>query len=394
MTRIIQGLVFVTIALTVTSAIHVYLWVRLVRDTQLPWPWRPLATLGIILMAVSIPGTFFLSRILPQAWVKVVVFVPYVWMGMMMLYLFALLGADVVRTGLALFERLRSGTGMDPERRIFFARAAAGITSVAVAGLTAFSIRHAARQPIVKQVDVVLSKLPRAFQGYTIVQITDLHVGLTLGRAWLEQVVARVNALRPDLIAITGDVMDGSVERLRDDVAPLGALRASDGVYCVTGNHEYYSGVTRWIPELEALGIRVLRNTRVTLSRGGGHLDLAGVDDFNAKGMAPGHGPDMAMALADRPPDREVVLLAHQPRAVYEAATRDVGLVLSGHTHGGQIWPWHHFVGLQQPYRAGLHRHGPRTQVYVSEGTGYWGPPMRLGTTGEITRIVLHKERT
>jgi hypothetical protein len=196
-----------------------------------------------------------------------------------------------------------------------------------------------------------------------------------------------VNALTPDVVAITGDLVDGSVEALREHVAPLAKLKAAHGVFFVTGNHEYYSGVDEWLDELRRLGIRVLRNESVTLSRGAAAVELAGIDD-HASGRFPGHGPDLRRALKDRDPRRPVVLLAHQPVAVHEAAAFDVDLQLSGHTHGGQLWPWGYLVRLQQKYLNGLYRIG-NTLLYVSCGTGYWGPPMRLGAPAEITELTL-----
>jgi predicted MPP superfamily phosphohydrolase len=188
------------------------------------------------------------------------------------------------------------------------------------------------------------------------------------------------------VVAITGDLVDGAVEHLREHVAPLANIKARHGVYFVTGNHEYYSGVDEWLQELGRMGIRVLHNERVSIGEGEDSFDLAGVDDHSAH--HPGHGPHVARALEGRDEKRACVLLAHQPRTVALAAEHGVGLQLSGHTHGGQIWPWSYLVYLQQPFVAGLHRHGD-TQVYVSCGTGYWGPPMRLGTRSELTKIVL-----
>lgn len=180
---------------------------------------------------------------------------------------------------------------------------------------------------------------------------------------------------------------------LRADVAPLAQLVSRHGTFVCTGNHEYYSGAVEWCAELSRLGLRVLRNERVSITKNGDvGFDLAGVDDFNAVGLAPGHGADLDSALSGIDPQRETILLAHQPRAVLEAAARGVGLQLSGHTHGGQIWPLHYLVKLQQPYLAGLVQHGA-TQLYVSEGTGFWGPPMRFGSTAEIAEIVLRSER-
>jgi predicted MPP superfamily phosphohydrolase len=250
----------------------------------------------------------------------------------------------------------------------------------------ALALRRALARVEVKEVAVRLLRLSPAHHGTTIVQLTDLHVGPTIGRAFIEDIVRRTNDLRPDLVAITGDLVDGSVERLRHAVEPLRDLRARYGVFFVTGNHEYFSGAAPWIAELRRLGIRVLRNERVSVGGDAG-FDVAGIDDHSAGRL--GEAPsDLDQALAGRDPARAVVLLAHQPRAIFEAARLGVDLQLSGHTHGGQIWPFTYLVKLQQPYIAGLHQHGD-TQIYVSPGTGYWGPPMRLGTRAEITRVTL-----
>jgi predicted MPP superfamily phosphohydrolase len=207
-----------------------------------------------------------------------------------------------------------------------------------------------------------------------------------LGKSWLTRIVEQVNALEPDAVVITGDLVDGSVRRLREHVAPLSELRAKHGVYFVTGNHEYYSGVDAWLTELTRLGVRTLRNERVAIGDHDASFDLAGVDDWRAFGR--GHGRDLARAVAGRDARRELVLLAHQPKQAREAAHHGVGLQLSGHTHGGQIFPWNLFVRLEQPFVAGLARLGD-TQIYVSRGTGYWGPPMRVAAPAEITLLTL-----
>jgi predicted MPP superfamily phosphohydrolase len=227
--------------------------------------------------------------------------------------------------------------------------------------------------------------------GLRLVQLTDLHIGPILGRDWLASIVASVNALDPDVVVITGDLVDGSVETLREQVAPLADLRAKRGVYFVTGNHEYYSGVDEWIAELTRLGVRVLRNERVAIGDGDEAFDLAGVDDWSAGRFGAGHGPSLERALAGRDSSRELVLLAHQPKQIIEAAARGVGLQISGHTHGGQIFPWNFLVRLDQPYVDGLALHND-TYIYVSRGTGYWGPPMRVGAPPEITLLELVSE--
>jgi predicted MPP superfamily phosphohydrolase len=280
---------------------------------------------------------------------------------------------------------------VDASRRTATARLTAATVMSLSGGLAAVGLR-AARGPIaVRRVDVSLARLPTVHDGFRLVQLSDIHVGSTIGRAFVEDVVRRANELGPDLVAITGDLVDGSVADLAEAVAPLAGLRARHGVYFVTGNHEYYSGAEAWIAELPRLGIRVLRNERVSIGAGAEAFDLAGIDDHSAErfGGMP-HDAAIARALGDRDPTREVVLLAHQPRSFAEAARLGVGLQLSGHTHGGQIWPFGVIVQLSQPFLAGLHRQGA-SQIYVSRGTGYWGPPMRLGAPAEITELVLRR---
>jgi predicted MPP superfamily phosphohydrolase len=289
-----------------------------------------------------------------------------------------LLPMELVRVG------ARIG-GIDPERRIALARILAGAAGVIGLVESGVGVASVLSRVGVKQVRVPLAKLPDALSGYTIVQLTDVHVGPTIGRAFIEEIVRTTNALEPDVVAITGDLVDGSVANLGALVEPLRDLKAKDGVFFVTGNHEYYSGADEWIAYLRTLGVRVLRNERVELKAG---LDLAGVDDTSAHNFGHGHGENIPAAMNGRDPARALVLMAHQPKAVLEACKHGVDLQLSGHTHGGQIWPWGYAVRLDQPHVAGLHDH-KGTAIYVSRGTGYWGPPLRVGAPAEITRIEL-----
>jgi predicted MPP superfamily phosphohydrolase len=385
--------VFVAIALAVAVGIHYYLWARLVRDPLLAAPWRAVATIALALLAAGMPLAMMIGRRAPAAgrWLA---WPAFVWMGVMFLLLVTLAGADLVRVAVrfvAWLVRRGADAPLDPARRTVAARLAAGTVTVLSGGLAAVAV-SAARGPIaVKRVDVSLARLPRAHDGLRVVQLTDVHVGTTIGRGFVEDVVRRANALDPDIIAITGDLVDGSVPDLADAVAPLADLRARHGVYFVTGNHEYFSGAEPWLVELGRLGVRVLRNERVSIGVGDDAFDLAGVDDHSAErfgGLS--HDEAFARALGGRDPARELVLLAHQPRS-FDAATRHgVGLQLSGHTHGGQMWPFGLIVRLTQPFLAGLHRRGD-SQIYVSRGTGYWGPPMRLGAPAEITELVLRR---
>lgn len=240
----------------------------------------------------------------------------------------------------------------------------------------------------VHTIDIPIAALPADLCGFRIAQISDIHVGGTIGAEFVAAIVARVNALDPDVIAITGDVVDGEVEHLRDDTEPLRGLRAREGVFLVTGNHEYYSGEAQWTREFTRLGITVLKNRHVALRRGGSTLLLAGVTDTSAHHFDPRQRSDPAAALRGAPAVAVRVLLAHRPASADDAQAAGYQLQLSGHTHGGQFWPWNLFVGYFNPFSAGLARHHDMW-VYVNRGTGYWGPPMRLGIPPEITLLRL-----
>ncbi len=255
--------------------------------------------------------------------------------------------------------------------------------------LTLFGLWNARRIATVRDVEVPIAALPLALHGFTIAQISDVHVGPTIRRGWLQAVVERVNALEADLVAITGDLVDGTVPDLAPHVAPLAALSSRHGSFFVTGNHEYYSGAHAWIDELQRLGVRVLMNEHVLLRHGDSALALAGVADWSAHHFDASHRSDPHVAIAGVSAEAAVrVLLAHQPRSAVAAAAAGYHLQLSGHTHGGQFLPWNWFVRFQQPFTAGLHRL-QGLWVYVSRGTGYWGPPKRLGAPSEITRLRL-----
>jgi predicted MPP superfamily phosphohydrolase len=382
MSRVGAFIVFLVIALSLVGGLHYYFWARLVRDTALPAPWRQLATGALWALGLSMPATMILWRAHNPVG-KLLAWPAFVWMGMLVILATSVFASDVVRLV------VHAGGGLrDPERRLLFQRALGAAAATVSAGLGALALREGTRRVQVRDVEVTLHRLPKALDGFTIVQLTDIHVGgQTIHRHFIEEMVATTNSLAPDVVAITGDLVDGSVDELRDQVAPLSTLAARHGVFFVTGNHEYYAGADEWVAHLPTLGVRVLRNERVSVGDGAASFDLAGVDDYNAHGF-PGHGPNLPRAVDGRDPTRELVLLAHQPREVHRAAEHGVGLQLSGHTHGGQIWPWNFAVKLQQPYVAGLVRH-KNTQLYVSRGTGYWGPPMRLGAPAEITRIRL-----
>ncbi|WP_306313692.1 metallophosphoesterase [Streptomyces hydrogenans] len=268
-------------------------------------------------------------------------------------------------------------------RRLFVARVVGGAAAAAAAGTVANGAYGVLRGPKVKRVTVPLAKLPRAAHGYRIAVVSDIHLGPILGRAHSQRIVDAINATQPDLIAVVGDLVDGTVENLGPAAEPLARLRARHGSFFVTGNHEYFSGADAWVDHVRELGMRPLRNERLEIPAG---FDLAGVDDV--AGESEGQGPDFARALGDRDRSRAAVLLAHQPVVIDDAVAHGVDLQLSGHTHGGQLWPGNLLAELANPTVAGLERYGD-TQLYVSRGAGAWGPPVRVGAPSDITVVQL-----
>ncbi len=378
--------IFLAVIATATALLHGYAWARLVRDPQ----WSAAATLVgtsiAVALAIALPIALLGGRALPARWRGVVGWSAYVWLGVVFYLDVTLAALDL---GRLLFQGVALASASGAASLGDGAASARVIAAVALAISGAVVTIGAARglgRPIVRRVTVPIRDLPEALIGFRIVQLSDVHVGPVIRRPFVEALVREVAALAPDLVAITGDLVDGSVERLRDDVAPLGELSAPHGVYFVTGNHEYFSGADAWSEHVARLGIEPLRNRHVVLEKAGGRFVLAGIDDA----MAPRFGgvSDVEGALAGRDTSLPVVLLAHQPRSVERAAAAGVALQLSGHTHGGQMQPFGALVRIEQPFLRGLHRVGD-TAIWVSEGTGTWGPPLRVGTRSEISVIEL-----
>ncbi|WWM23131.1 metallophosphoesterase [Streptomyces sp. B21-104] len=276
------------------------------------------------------------------------------------------------------------GDGQDRARTVTWA--VVGVAAV----LLAWGYAEARRVPRVRRLDVRLPRLRAGLDGTRVVLITDTHYGPLDRARWSERVCATVNTLEADLVCHTGDIADGTAERRRAQAAPLGTVRATRARVYVTGNHEYYSEAQGWVDLMHELGWEPLRNRHVLLERGGDTLVVAGVDDVTAESSRlEGHGARLAEALDGADSGLPVLLLAHQPTFVDRAAAHGIDLQLSGHTHGGQIWPFHYLVRLDQPALAGLSRHGARTLLYTSRGTGFWGPPFRVFAPSEITLLVL-----
>jgi predicted MPP superfamily phosphohydrolase len=388
-------LTFATVALVILVLWvlpHVYVVRGLLRPLNLQPKWKRVAWGAAGLAMLSAPAGLILPRLLGES-LDPLPAVAFVYMGIFFFLLLLSLVRDLVLVPpqLLLARFQAEPTPRTQARRAFLGNAVNfGILSL-TGGLNLWGFVEARRLPRLLPVDVPIRNLPPDLEGFTIVQLSDLHMGATLKRPFLEAVVDVANAQQPDLVAVTGDLADGYVDELRHDVEPLARLRARHGVYYVTGNHEYYWDAPGWEREAERLGAVVLSNRHVVLRHGAGKVVVAGVTDFSAERHDPEAASDPKKALAGAPADAHFrLLLAHQPKSVWAAAETPVDLQLSGHTHGGQVFPYHVMVGLAHPFVAGLHVYR-NMQIYVSRGTGYWGPPLRLGAPSEITVLRLRR---
>ncbi|MEU9552259.1 metallophosphoesterase [Streptomyces werraensis] len=419
-----MAIVFVLVALLVVAVLvtgNWYVWRRLFRDTTAgPGPVRRIGAAVVVGGWLLFIGGMVASRTeAPFTLQRVLAWPGYLWLALTLYLLLALLAGELVRPVLrrVLERRARTsapaparapipagraagadpevegpaeepettdtaGAGDGPSRRLFVSRVVGGAAAAAAVGTVGYGTYGVLRGPKVKRVTVPLAKLPRAAHGYRIAVVSDIHLGPVLGRGFAQKVVDTVNSTQPDLIAVVGDLVDGSVQDLGPAAAPLAQLTARHGSFFVTGNHEYFSGAEQWVEEVRRLGLNPLENARTELP----HFDLAGVNDV--AGEDEGQGPDFARALGDRDRARACVLLAHQPVQIHEAVDHGVDLQLSGHTHGGQLWPGNLIARGANPTVAGLDRYGD-TQLYVSRGAGAWGPPTRVGAPSDITVIEL-----
>jgi predicted MPP superfamily phosphohydrolase len=392
---------FFLIFFIISALLATYISWRVFSNTAVRRIWKIAIALGIV-------GTLFLPVIMiilrrtgiDNSLIDALVWSGYLGVGFLSFVFTYLAIRDVLWLPAAAFNKIKtriskstqkqaaSNPIQNPSRRGFLVKSMNyGIVATAALS-TGYGIAEAKQTPAVKEVRVPLTNLRGNFEGFRIVQLTDIHISPTFRRASVEEIVKVVNTLNADIVALTGDLVDGTVDQLADDVAPLGKIQSAMGNYFVTGNHEYYSGVIEWVAEVRRLGFTVLLNEHRIITSGSGKLLLAGVTDYREGRMLPGHRSDPQKALNAAPETDIKILLAHQPKSIFAASRAGYDLQISGHTHGGQFFPWNLVVGFTQPYISGLYKHAD-TQIYVSRGTGYWGPPVRVGSPSEITLIKL-----
>ncbi|MDI6627422.1 MAG: metallophosphoesterase [Rhodococcus sp. (in: high G+C Gram-positive bacteria)] len=317
------------------------------------------------------------------SWARGPAFVGLSWLAVV-LYLFlgtivVAVVCTVVRVVFAARKRDSSAVRLRVSR---IGSAAVALVSVVAVG---YGLVEAAT-PRATNTDVVLDRLPAEFDGVRVALVSDLHVGPSRGADFVRKVVDSINAQNPDVVLLDGDLIDGTVALVGEDLEPLRDLEAPLGVFAVSGNHEFYAGDGgEWLDFWSTLGIDVLRNERTTITRGDAAIDIAGINDATAP--AP-YEPDLAAALDGIDPDRFVLLMAHQPLQAVEASDFGVDMQVSGHTHGGQIWPIRYLVPLQQPSVQGLDTIG-NTTLYTTRGAGAWGPPVRVAAPPEIAMLEL-----
>ncbi|MCY1141267.1 metallophosphoesterase [Actinoplanes sp. Pm04-4] len=400
-------MVFVGLIFVVVGLIHFYLWKRLVKD---PLPGKRARRIGAIVvvgLAVLAPATLIGVRSGAVPWLA---WPGYLWIALMFYLLVTLAVLEIPRLAVRLVWRAQRRTEKETatvagqgessvltaeppppttsddkpgiDRRLVLARGAAIFAGLTAAGVTGYGVKTALGGPRIDRIQIPLAKLPRAMDGTRLAVVSDIHLGPLTGMNHTRRIVDVINSVQADIVCVVGDLVDGSVAELGRFAAPLAEIQSRQGAYFVTGNHEYYSGFQEWVDEVARLNVRPLRNERLEL----GGLDLAGVNDLG--GAEEGDAPDFAKALGDRDTSRPVVLMAHQPLAARDAAPFGVDLQVSGHTHGGQMAPFNLLVKLEQPVVSGLGK-VDGVPVYVTNGAGFWGPPVRVGAPPQVSVIEL-----
>lgn len=395
MSQTTMYLIWMAIILSVYGIGYSYIGWRLIIPFQLQSPYKQFAWIGLALMFLIPFSTFIVMRF-AEKYSDAVSWIGYISLGFLSFVFVTLLFRDITWMlgfgGQKLFSLFSSSPQtFDAAKREFLLQTT-NLGVLGVAGtLTAYGVYEARKKPGIVNVEIPIAKLPKEFDGFRIVQISDIHAGLTIKRDFIETIAEEVKNLSPDLIAFTGDMADGSVPHLKNDLEPLANVYAPHGKFFITGNHEYYSGVEQWVTHARDMGYDVLMNEHRLVTKNGASFVLAGVTDYSGGGFSPAHKSDPAKALNGAPKELAKILLAHQPRTLFHVNDLDLDLVLMGHTHGGQFFPWNLVATIGQPFIKGLNKYNDRTWAYVSKGTGYWGPPVRVGARSEITVLTLKK---
>ena len=397
---------FIALLGTVLGLMHLYLWKRLVKDTTRPGRTRWILTAALVALMALVFAALILPRIVGVAGSTWFAWPGYLWFGLVGYLFLTLLVLEPVRLALRGWAKRRrpevssaagpvvdeSLTASPVNRRLFLARAGAVAAGAASVGIVGFGAATALGPPDMLRLPVRLRGLDAALSGFRIAVVSDVHLGPLTGRAQIERIVRMINEEAPDLVAIVGDLVDGTVEELGPAAEPLRDLHSREGTFFVTGNHEYFVPDTMsWLRELDRLGVHTLRNENTVIRGGAASFNVAGVNDVT--GGRHSDPPDFDRALSGLSSTVPTVLLAHQPIQVSAAAAHGVDLQLSGHTHGGQMWPFHYIVRAVQPSLSGLSVVDD-TQLYVTRGTGFWGPPVRVGAPPDITVISLQPGST
>jgi uncharacterized protein len=412
-----KGWWFALVALAVLAGMHWVLWRGFARALPERRGWRVALATALALLAALVALNFGVARRLGESWPRGLALGTWLWFAFVF---YAVLGfgalalvrggrrvlagrslpdqsrtdairADAIRANAVRADAPRREapeSAPNPARRALLARTAAASVGIGSAVIVGTGFRRTLTEPETPEIELPLARLPRELEGLRVVQITDLHLAPLFGADECALTVERVNRLKPDLVVLTGDIVDAPVHALRHAAAPLAALRARHGVLFVTGNHEYYCGADEWLAEFRRLGMRTLVNERVSIGDAGASLDVVGLPDEWAGRHAEAIGPDAARALSGRDPERALLALVHRPTQAREIVRAGAGAAVCGHTHGGQMWPFHGLVHLVQPYITGLQREGEGL-VYVSRGAGFWGPPVRVLAPPELPCFVL-----
>ncbi|HTJ94756.1 MAG TPA: metallophosphoesterase [Pararobbsia sp.] len=374
---------FLVRALAIGVLLHLYVGIRIV-PTLAPWPGAQIVMIAWLVASYVLIPLGMLARRAKRDDQS-----PIAWVGLLAMGLFSSLLVLCVLRDVVLVIALTVALLTHETIPTLWRDLSGAAVPVLAVVFSVVGFVNARRRAGIKHVNVPIDDLPDALEGFRIVQISDIHVGPTIRQKYVDAIVDAVNDLQADVVAVTGDVVDGGVEQLSSHTLPLGRLAGTHGVYLVTGNHEYYSGAHAWVDEFRRIGLNVLLNEHVVIHHRGVPVVVAGVTDYTGGHFDPAHESDPAAALEGAPADAAVrLLLAHQPRSADAAAGAGYTLQLSGHTHGGQFFPWNFFVRVQQPFTAGLNK-VQSLWVYTSRGTGYWGPPKRLFAPSEITLIRL-----